>query len=84
MVAISTNSPIELRTDLPGLCGETASSRYFNMVSEVDQKYLGTFAKQTASTSPELSAALYKVLGLSTLLNRKLLRAVSQPYLPGS
>ena len=46
------------------------------MVSEVDQKYLGVFAKQTASNNPELSAALYKVLGLSTLLNRKLHRAV--------
>ena len=46
------------------------------MVSEVDQKYLGIFAKQTALNDPELSAALYKVLGLSTLLNRKLVRAV--------
>lgn len=48
------------------------------MVSEVDQKYLGVFAKQTASNNPELSAALYKVLGLSTLLNRKLHRARKQ------
>ena len=57
------------------------------MVSEVDQKYLGVFAKQTASNNPELSAALYKVLGLSTLLNRKLHRAVGSPspiWIPSS
>lgn len=48
------------------------------MVSEVDQKYLGKFAKQTTANNPELSAALYKVLGLSTLLNRKLHRARKQ------
>ncbi|KAI5811644.1 14-3-3 domain-containing protein [Peziza echinospora] len=48
------------------------------MASEVEQKYLGMFAKQTAKDQPELSAALYKVLGLSTLLQRKLVRARKQ------
>ncbi|KAF8461922.1 14-3-3 domain-containing protein [Kalaharituber pfeilii] len=48
------------------------------MVAEVDQKYLGIFAKETSENNPELSAALYKVLGLSTLLNRKLVRARKQ------
>ena len=48
--------------------------------SEVDHKYLGTYAKST-SVSPEnpvLSAGLYKLLGLSTLLSRKLVRARKQ------
>ncbi|KAG0642225.1 14-3-3 domain-containing protein [Tuber brumale] len=46
--------------------------------SEVDQKYIGTFAKATAVLNPTLSAGLYKLLGLSTLLSRKLLRARKQ------
>lgn len=45
---------------------------------EVDEKYLGTYAKTTASLSVPLSAGLYKLLGLSTLLSRKLLRARKQ------
>ncbi|KAA8892687.1 14-3-3 domain-containing protein, partial [Sphaerosporella brunnea] len=46
--------------------------------SEVDHKYLGRFAKMTRTTNPLLSAGLYKLLGLSTLLSRKLLRARKQ------
>lgn len=43
--------------------------------SEVDQKALGTFAATTALEDPFLSAMLYKVLGLSVMLSKKLLRA---------
>ncbi|KAL8878688.1 MAG: hypothetical protein Q9192_008388 [Flavoplaca navasiana] len=43
--------------------------------SEVDQKYLGTFAKECNDSNPYLSSFLYKVLGLSVLLSKKLLRA---------
>ena len=43
--------------------------------SEVDQKFLGRFAKATRNALPGVSAALYKVLGLSVLLSKKLIRA---------
>ncbi|KAL8851506.1 MAG: hypothetical protein Q9221_003606 [Calogaya cf. arnoldii] len=43
--------------------------------SEVDQKYLGHFAKTCNDSNPYLSSFLYKVLGLSVLLSKKLLRA---------
>lgn len=43
--------------------------------SEVDQKFLGRFAKVTRNALPGVSAALYKVLGLSVLLSKKLVRA---------
>ena len=43
--------------------------------SEVDQKFLGRFAKATRNALPGVSAALYKVLGLSVLLSKKLVRA---------
>jgi len=43
--------------------------------SEVDQKFLGRFAKYTGNANPLLSAILYKVLGLSVLLSKKLIRA---------
>lgn len=43
--------------------------------SEVDQKFLGRFAKSTSSTNPYLSGMLYKILGLSVLLSKKLVRA---------
>ncbi len=43
--------------------------------SEVDQKFLGRFAKATRNALPGVSAALYKVLGLSVLLSKKLTRA---------
>lgn len=46
--------------------------------SEVDQKYLGTFAKAVGKYNPGLSAALFKVLGLSTILSKKLVRARKQ------
>ncbi|EFR01550.1 hypothetical protein MGYG_04552 [Nannizzia gypsea CBS 118893] len=43
--------------------------------SEVDQKFLGHFATQTSETNPFLSGMLYKILGLSAILSKKLLRA---------
>ncbi|MCJ1407072.1 hypothetical protein MMC19_001142 [Ptychographa xylographoides] len=43
--------------------------------SDVDQKFLGQFAKSTAKDNPFLSSMLYKILGLSVLLSKKLLRA---------
>lgn len=43
--------------------------------SEVDQKALGIFAATTALEDSFLSAMLYKVLGLSLMLSKKLLRA---------
>lgn len=43
--------------------------------SEVDQKFLGQFAKETSRDNPFLSSMLYKILGLSVLLWKKLVRA---------
>ena len=43
--------------------------------SEVDQKYLGRFAKATDRSYPYLSSKLYRVLGLSVILSKKLVRA---------
>ncbi|EEP81035.1 conserved hypothetical protein [Uncinocarpus reesii 1704] len=43
--------------------------------SEVDQKFLGHFATATSHTNPFLSGMLYKLLGLSVVLSKKLLRA---------
>lgn len=43
--------------------------------SEVDQKFLGHFANQTSLENPYLSSMLFKVLGLSVILSKKLLRA---------
>lgn len=43
--------------------------------SEVDQKFLGHFAKHTCLENPYLSSMLYKVLGLSVILSKILLRA---------
>ncbi|KAF3940529.1 hypothetical protein ABW19_dt0207387 [Dactylella cylindrospora] len=46
--------------------------------SEVDQKYLGNYAKVVGTHNESLSAALFKVLGLSTILSKKLVRARKQ------
>ena len=43
--------------------------------SEVDQKFLGRFAKETTKDNPFLSSMLYKILGLSVILWKKLVRA---------
>ena len=43
--------------------------------SDVDQKFLGQFAKITERDDLILSSMLYKVLGLSVLLSKKLIRA---------
>ncbi|KKK15559.1 hypothetical protein ARAM_005310 [Aspergillus rambellii] len=43
--------------------------------AEVDQKALGNFAAITSLENPFLSAMLYKILGLSVMLSKKLLRA---------
>ncbi|KAJ5576718.1 hypothetical protein N7535_003644 [Penicillium sp. DV-2018c] len=43
--------------------------------SEVDQKALGNFAAVMGLENPLLSAMLYKVLGISVMLSKKLIRA---------
>lgn len=43
--------------------------------SEVDQKFLGTFAKNIGNDNPLLSSMLFKVLGLSVILSRQLVEA---------
>jgi hypothetical protein len=43
--------------------------------SDVDQKYLGRIAQFIEDSNPDLSDALYQVLGLSVVLSRKLYRA---------
>ncbi|QSS49562.1 14-3-3-like protein [Histoplasma capsulatum var. duboisii H88] len=43
--------------------------------SEVDQKFLGFFAASTARENAYLSGMLYKLLGLSVILSKKLIRA---------
>lgn len=43
--------------------------------TEVDQKFLGLFAKNIASDNPLLSSMLFKLLGLSVLLSKQLVRA---------
>ena len=43
--------------------------------SEVDQKFLGRFARATDRSYPYLSSKLYRVLGLSVILSKKLVRA---------
>jgi hypothetical protein len=43
--------------------------------SDVDQKYLGRFARQMNNDNPYLSSMLFKILGLSIILSKKLLRA---------
>ncbi|MCJ1478649.1 hypothetical protein MMC13_007330 [Lambiella insularis] len=42
---------------------------------DIDQKFLGQFAKNTNNDNPFLSSMLFKVLGLSVLLTKKLGRA---------
>ena len=51
------------------------SSHSLMASSEVDQKFLGRFAKATDRSYPYLSSKLYKVLGLSVILSKKLVRA---------
>jgi hypothetical protein len=43
--------------------------------SEVDQKYLGHLAANTGNENPFLSSMLFKILGLSVILSKKLVRA---------
>lgn len=43
--------------------------------SDVDQKYLGRVARATQSTNPLVSQSLFQILGISTLLARRLFRA---------
>lgn len=43
--------------------------------SEVDQKFLGQFAKNIGNDNPLLSAMLFKILGLSVILSKQLIRA---------
>jgi hypothetical protein len=53
----------------------SASLALWMASSEVDQKALGNFAAVMALENPLLSAMLYKSLGLSVMLSKKLLRA---------
>lgn len=63
-------------TNCNGLQKPTSSNVNTLMASsEVDQKYLGKFAKKNNDSNPYLSSFLYKILGLSVLLSRKLIRA---------
>ncbi|KAJ9371033.1 hypothetical protein DTO282F9_3870 [Paecilomyces variotii] len=56
--------------------GLTTGEFGFRMASsEVDQKCLGHFAASTSRENPFLSSMLYKILGLSVILSKKLLRA---------
>jgi hypothetical protein len=43
--------------------------------SEVDQKFLGQFAKNIANDNALLSSMLFKILGLSVVLSKQLIRA---------
>lgn len=62
-----------LAVDCPVI--ETGSLALWMASSEVDQKALGNFAAMTGLENPFLSAMLYKILGLSVMLSKKLLRA---------
>lgn len=64
-------------TDLPGTSRiiDTGCLASWMASSEVDQKALGNFAANINYDDPFLSAMLYRVLGLSVMLSRKLLRA---------
>jgi hypothetical protein len=42
---------------------------------DLDQKFLGRIARQTADSNPLLSSSLYQILGLSVLLAKRLVRA---------
>jgi 14-3-3 protein len=70
-----------MTTELTTLSRQWAASNeppqfaFFMASSEVDQKFLGHFAKHTSVENPYLSSMLYKVLGLSVILSKKLLRA---------
>ena len=43
--------------------------------SDVDQKFLARYARETNNSHPFLSSWLYRVLGLSVILSKKLVRA---------
>lgn len=53
----------------------SASLALWMASSEVDQKALGNFAAVMALENPLLSSMLYKTLGISVMLSKKLLRA---------
>lgn len=56
-------------------CTEPPEFALLMASSEVDQKFLGHFATVTRHANSFLSSMLYKVLGLSVILSKKLLRA---------
>ncbi|EAW07700.1 protein erg27 [Aspergillus clavatus NRRL 1] len=75
-----THQPSELTMDTADFhddCAliDTESLELWMASSEVDQKALGSFAAITSLDNPFLSAMLYRVLGLSVMLSKKLLRA---------
>lgn len=63
--------------DLDGILqdSESSSRETWMASSEVDQKYLGLLAAGTSHDNPFLSSMLYKILGLSVILSKKLVRA---------
>ncbi|KAE8145767.1 14-3-3 domain-containing protein [Aspergillus avenaceus] len=70
----------QLAMDVANFCGDCndidpESLDLWMASSEVDQKALGNFAALTSLENPFLSAMLYKTLGLSVMLSKKLLRA---------
>ncbi|KAH8697381.1 14-3-3 domain-containing protein [Talaromyces proteolyticus] len=64
-------------TDLDNLLQELDVSLFAIWMAshEVDQKYLAHLALATKHENPFLSSMLYKILGLSVILSKKLLRA---------
>ena len=62
-------------TDRSDVSPASTTSTLWMASSEVDQKALGNFAAVMAFENPFLSAMLYKVLGVSVMLSKKLLRA---------
>src|SRR5690349_14845500 len=67
-ISLSSSSPISLSDFF-------LSIPYFMASTEVDQKFLGRFAKNIASDNPLLSSMLFKLLGLSVILAKQLVRA---------
>ncbi|KAJ6145394.1 hypothetical protein N7470_009289 [Penicillium chermesinum] len=70
--------PDKLADDLDMDCPASGPLTIWMASSEVDQKALGTFAAAMALENPLLSSMLYKILGLSVMLSKKLLRARRQ------
>ncbi|KAJ5335477.1 hypothetical protein N7452_007880 [Penicillium brevicompactum] len=62
-------------TDSPPASPPSGTRALWMASSEVDQKALGNFAAVMGLENPFLSTMLYKVLGVSVMLSKKLIRA---------